>query len=166
MLLGKPPILDLVPDLRISICLCNQIWSQYPLDKKSKWLPSGILYSYCQQLGKWREAPMSLSLLPLPFLFSHSALLLLLWSPLLFSLSSNRLFPPWHPAVPHYLSHSTVRLHLSFPTQPNPVLVLPLQEVVGVDSLVKVHVPFPLSELSQIETTTKRGLILLIPLLS
>lgn len=48
---------------------------------------------------------------------------------------------------------------------PNPAPVLPLQEVVRVDSLVKVHVPFLLSEISQIETTTNRGLIPLTPLL-
>jgi hypothetical protein len=31
-------------------------------------------------------------------------------------------------------------------------LVLPLREVAGVDGLVRVHVPFSLSELSQIES--------------
>jgi hypothetical protein len=34
---------------------------------------------------------------------------------------------------------------------PDPVTVLPLGEVAGVNSLVRVHVPFSLSELSQIE---------------
>ena len=37
------------------------------------------------------------------------------------------------------------------PGPPDQALVLPLREVTGVDSLVRVHVPFYLSELSQIE---------------
>ena len=38
------------------------------------------------------------------------------------------------------------------PGKPNPVSVLPQREVAGVDSLVRVHVPFSLSELSQTES--------------
>ena len=37
------------------------------------------------------------------------------------------------------------------PRIPDPAMVLPLREVAGIDSLVRVHVPFSLSELSQIE---------------
>ena len=38
------------------------------------------------------------------------------------------------------------------PGTPDPASVLPLREVAGVDGLVRVHVPFSLSELSQIES--------------
>jgi hypothetical protein len=39
----------------------------------------------------------------------------------------------------------------SFPGTPDPAMALPLREVAGVDNLVRVHAPFSLSELSQIE---------------
>jgi hypothetical protein len=38
------------------------------------------------------------------------------------------------------------------PGTPDPASVLPLREVAGVDGLVRVHVPFSLSEVSQIES--------------
>ena len=38
------------------------------------------------------------------------------------------------------------------PGTPDPASALPLREVVGVDCLVRVHVPFMMSELSQIES--------------
>ena len=37
------------------------------------------------------------------------------------------------------------------PRIPDPAMVLPLREVAGIDSLVRVHVPFSPSELFQIE---------------
>lgn len=64
---------------------------------------------------------------------------------------SNR--PTLSPAVAH--SHTAMGPHPFLSSHSNPATLLPLQEAPGGDGLVKVHVPFSLSELSQIEKQNK-----------
>jgi hypothetical protein len=54
---------------------------------------------------------------------------------------------------PHTWSwaHAPAPLQLPTSTHPHPVLVVPLQEVAGVEGTVRVHVPFSMTDMSQIE---------------
>lgn len=56
---------------------------------------------------------------------------------------------PTAPSSPATLSHSAIVPPV--PPQSKPALVLPLEEVAGVDGLVRVSVSFSLFELSQVE---------------
>lgn len=66
------------------------------------------------------------------------------------SLAPSFSSPPTVPSPPTTRSRST-KGPPPLPPQPKPAPVLPLREVAGVDGLVKVHVPFSLTELSQID---------------
>lgn len=70
----------------------------------------------------------------------------------------------------HVHPHSSLLLcsgpPLALPIQPNWAPVLPLLEVAGMDRLVKVHVPFSLSELSLKGKRKTWGLVSLTPLFS
>ncbi|ERE66320.1 putative HERV-W-3q26.32 provirus ancestral Gag polyprotein [Cricetulus griseus] len=65
--------------------------------------------------------------------------------------SSNSAHSKHPPLAPTFTPPTTHSRTGSRSTKANPATILPLHEVAGVDGVVRVHVPFPLSELSQIQ---------------